>query len=249
MNIALQLYTLRNELEEDFIGTLQQVRTMGYKAVELAGQNGGFGTEELAGTMKNIGLQIVSSHVPFEELQDDLDGVIEKHLALGCRHIVCPYLDEEKRSSLKAYKQTAKELNRIGKACRKEGITFSYHNHDFELLALEGRLPFEVMLEEMKPEHVQVELDTYWVQKAGEDPFVWMERLRDRLSLVHIKDMTADGEEFFAELGEGKMDIEAIMKEAEESGASWQIVEQDASRRKPLESVRISMDYIQNTFV
>ncbi|RKD69437.1 sugar phosphate isomerase/epimerase [Sinobaca qinghaiensis] len=243
-NTALQLYTLRKELEEDFEGTLHQVSRMGYRGIELAGNTGGMSAEALHVFLKQIHLETASMHVSLEELETNSSYHIDFAHALGCRHIVCPYLEPEKRRSIQQYKELAASLNRIGETCRKEGITFSYHNHDFELVALEGELPLSVIMENTDPKLVMIELDTYWVQKAGEDPLVWMDRCKNRMQLVHLKDMTRDEEGFFAELGTGRMDIEAILKQAKQQEVAWQIVEQDESRGEPIESVKESLQYL-----
>lgn len=246
---ALQLYTLRNELKEDFEGTMHQVSRMGYEGIELAGDTGGMSAEVLHVFLKQIKLETASIHIPLEELENNLAYHVEFAHALGCHHIVCPYLEEERRQSIQQYKELAAVFNRIGEACRKENITFSYHNHDFELQMLDGEQPLAVILDHTDPSLVSIELDTYWVQKAGEDPLEWMERCKGRMPLVHLKDMTSDDEAFFAELGTGRMDIEAIVEKAEQGDVEWQIVEQDESRQQPIQSVKESMQYLQGLSV
>lgn len=125
-------------------------------------------------------------------------------------------------------------------------LIWCYHNHDFELDRLkDGRLALETIFDETSPELVKTELDVYLLAKANQDPAEWLSVYRNRSPLVHLKDMTTDEEQFFAELGTGGVDLESILKMGQEAEVEWWIVEQDASRRAPLESVGISMNYLK----
>ncbi len=135
---------------------------------------------------------------------------------------------------------------KLYEACQREGITLCYHNHDFELERLnDGRMALEAIFDDTNPSHVQTELDVYWLTKAGEIPTAWIDRYQGRTPLVHLKDMTTDDEQFFAELGTGGVDIEAVLAKREETNVCWWVVEQDVSRRSPLESIEISIYYLK----
>jgi sugar phosphate isomerase/epimerase len=242
--VGLQMFTLRNESELNFPGTLEKVAQLGYKGVELAGYYG-LSANELKGILHNLGLKAASSHVALTSLEQDLTNVIEYQQTIGSKHIVCPFLPPERRSK-EDYYHLIGSLNEAGKRCAEEGISLSYHNHDFELIPLDnGKKPLELLLEETNPEWVKAELDVYWLTKAGEDPVQWMKRYEQRTPLIHLKDMTTDGEQFFAELGTGGVKIDEVLKQGNEK-IEWWIVEQDQSRRTPLESVEISINYLKN---
>ena len=246
--IALQLFTLRNETEKDFTGTLERVAKLGYKGVEFAGY-GGMSANELKQTLDYLGLKAASSHVALTLLETDLNQVIDFQQSIGNRHIVCPFLPPERRTK-DSYVELISLFNDIGRKCKEAGITFSYHNHDFELFPFEdGRKPLDFLFEETNPDWVNAELDIYWLTRAGEDPVQWLKKLEGRTPLLHLKDMTTDEEQFFAELGTGGVDIESAIKQGDSQNVEWFIVEQDMSRRAPLESIDISINYLKQTIM
>lgn len=242
--VAVQMYTLRDESEKDFAGTLKKVAELGFDGVEFAGY-GGLTPIEVKALLDELSLQAASSHIPLEELENNLAQVIEDQKILGSKYVVCPYLMEERRSE-KDYKTLISVLDQAGEACRREGITLLYHNHDFELERLsDGRTALEAIFDDTNPDNVKTEFDVYWLTKAGENPVEWMNRYKNRTPLVHLKDMTTDEEQFFAELGTGGVDIEAVLNSGEEAGVKWWVVEQDFSRRSPLESIEMSIQYLK----
>jgi sugar phosphate isomerase/epimerase len=242
--IALQLFSLREESQKDFIGTLKKVSEMGYDGVEFANY-GGLGAIDLKKTLDDYDLKAASSHVALTTLETDLEEVIGYQQEIGSKHIVCPYLPPERRSK-EDYYALIPILNKIGEQCFNAGITFSYHNHDFELFKLEdGETPLELLLTETNPKWVQTELDIYWITKAGHNPVEWIKQYENRTPLIHLKDMTTDGEQFFAELGTGGVNLDGVLKQGSLSNVEWWVIEQDQSRRTPLESVKLSIDYLK----
>jgi sugar phosphate isomerase/epimerase len=245
--VALQMYTLRNESEKNFVGALEKVAELGYQGVEFAGY-GNMTSKDLRKILDDLGLRAVSSHIPLGSLEEDLYDIVHYQHSLGSTKVVCPFLPLERRKQ-EDYLQFIKSLNNIGKTCQKEGITLCYHNHDFELLPLaDGRTALETILDETNPEWVKAEFDVYWLTRAGEDPVEWLKRYQDRTPLVHLKDMTTEGEQLFAELGTGGVDLDAVLNQGKASKVEWWIVEQDQCKRHPFESVEISMNYLKNKF-
>jgi sugar phosphate isomerase/epimerase len=244
--IGLQMFTLRNECSNDFVGTLEKVAELGYQGVEFAGYYD-LPANELKKVIDHLGLKATSSHIPISSLEENLRKIITYEQAIGNDKIVCPFLPPERRKE-EDYLHLINSLNHIGQECQKEGITFCYHNHDFELQLLSnGRTALETLLDETNPEWVKAELDIYWLTKVGENPVKWLQRYKGRTPLVHLKDMTTDGEQFFAELGTGGVDIDGVLKQGPASNVEWFIVEQDRSRRSPLESVEISINYLKKS--
>lgn len=242
---AVQLYTLRNETAADFAGTLKKVADLGFDAVEFAGF-GDLNAEEVKSLIDELGLKAASSHIPLEELKHNLPQVIQDQKTIGSSYIVCPYIENRTEED---YLALIEDLKKIGDTCRKEGLTLCYHNHDFELEPLsDGRKALDVILEETDENQVKAEFDIYWLQKAGEQPSTWIDRYKGRTPLVHLKDMTLDEEQFFAELGTGGVDLDTIFVLGEKAGVEYWVVEQDESRRTPLESLEISMNYLKEKF-
>ncbi|WP_444685404.1 sugar phosphate isomerase/epimerase family protein [Alkalicoccus luteus] len=241
--VAVQLFTLREEAEQDFKGTLREVAKVGYEGVEFAGF-GGLTADEVKDLLEETGLKPAASHVPIDQLRDNLDDTIAFHQAIGCTRLVCPYLDEEDRDSITAYEAVIGDLRRIAAACSKEGISLSYHHHDFELKPIETVIPLKKI---WNTPGIQAEIDIYWLVKAGENPVEWIKKYADSTELIHLKDMTTDGTEDFAELGTGGIDIEACVREAEKAGVQWLIVEQDQSRIGAMKSIKKSYEHLTSS--
>ena len=129
--VAVQMFTLRDECEKDFAGTLKKVADIGFDGVEFAGFYG-LTAIEVKALLDELGLKAAASHVPLEELEYNLAGVIEAQKVLGSNYVVCPYLTPDRRNE-NDYKALISFLDKAGEECRREGITLCYHNHDFEL--------------------------------------------------------------------------------------------------------------------
>ncbi|WNF39013.1 sugar phosphate isomerase/epimerase [Bacillaceae bacterium IKA-2] len=243
--VAVQMYTLREEAQQDFAGTLKKVAELGFDGVEFAGFEG-LNAKEVKILLDEYGLQAAACHIPIEVLERNLNKVIEEQKIIGSNYIVVPYLIPERRTGAN-YQAFISFLNEAGETCKKEGITLCYHNHDFELERFaDGRTVLETIFENTDACNVNAELDIYWLTKAGETPTEWLKRYKNRSPLVHLKDMTTDEEQFFAELGTGGVDLEAVLKIGAETGVQWWVVEQDICRRNPFESIEISINYLKD---
>lgn len=240
--VALQLYTVRSDMEKDVDGTLAQVAAMGYAGVELAGLHGR-SAAQLRQTLDGLGLQVAGAHVPLNALQDNTAQSLDDLEALGSKFVALPWLPPELRSSRESFERLGEQLNTIGAACKARGVTLCYHNHDFEFQQFDGVYALDLLYAHTDPSLLQAEIDTYWVQYAGLDSVAYVRQYADRAPLIHLKDMADDGTRFFAEIGTGTLPVDAIIAAA--TGAKWLIVEQDQSRRTPLESVRISIENLQ----
>jgi len=237
--IALQLYTVRDDVDRDFAATLRAVSKMGYAGVEQAGY-GGLSVRALKDLLCNNGLQVAGSHVGIERLETELARVIEESLELGNPNVVVPYLGEERRRTAADYQRVAASLNSWSATLASHGLTLAYHNHAFEFDTLDnGRSGMDILFAETNLALVKAEVDTYWVLAAGHDPVQYLKRWAGRVALVHLKDRDpADGS--YTELGTGDLPLDGIIDIAPAAGATWLIVEQDACKRPPLESVEIS---------
>lgn len=242
--LALALFSLRDAFAVDSQKTLRAVKSMGYSAVEFAGL-GQQKAADVRAQLDDLGLLGLSAHVPLQRQQDDLPGVIAEMKTLGIQYVVCPWLPPEQRN-LEFYRSLVPTLKSIAEVCVAEGLTYCYHNHDFELVPMfEAQNVLEHLAQEISPELLKFELDVYWVAFAGLDPNKVLQQFKDRVSLVHLKDMTKDDRRTFAEVGSGSLDIPSILKTSEAVGAHWGIVEQDVCERDPLESVAMSLKYLQ----
>jgi len=239
--ISIQLYTLRELMKQDFDGTLKKVAEAGYPAVEFAGF-GSYGKkpQELRALLDGLGMTCSGSHEGFGGVKNNPAGRAEFIQALGGKHLTVPSLPKEFREGGKdGYRKFAEEMNVMGEAVAKAGSVLSYHNHSFEFAKVEDKSLFDWMLEAMDPKLVKLEVDTYWVKKGGVDPAEFIRPHRDRIALLHMKDMAKDNGTF-APVGTGSMDIAGIVAADKEVGCDWYVVEQDSCREPVLEAVTTS---------
>jgi len=241
--VALQLYTVRDVLKEDYVGGLKQVKDIGYDAVELAGA-APYAGPRMKEILDDIGLRVVGMHVSLEELEGNLQKWIEFSTAVGTDDLVCPYLPEERRKTKEDWLSVAAVLDSIGAACREQGKRLSYHNHSFEFVELDGQHALDLLYENTSPENLYAELDTYWVKHGGEDPVAYVRKCTGRIVILHVKDMAGDQERSFAEIGSGILDWPAIHRASLQAGVRWYCVEQDVCSRPSMESARLSLQYI-----
>lgn len=241
--IALQLYTIRDQLQDPVTlgGVLSRVREIGYRAVEVAGlspaarQN--FGRE-----LARAGLVAFASHSPLDQLRADPDGVAAESREWGCDFVVVPALPDAERT-LDGFRSFAAEAGELAGRLRRHGLQLVYHNHAYELERFGDRTGLETMLDATAPDALAAELDTYWLQHGGANPSAWIRRYSGRVPLVHCKDMAVDrGTPYQAEVGEGNLDWADILDACRDAKTKWLIVEQDESRRNPMESVAISYE-------
>jgi sugar phosphate isomerase/epimerase len=243
--VALQLYTVRDDLARDFEGTLRRVAAIGYTAVELYSY-GGMTAPNLRALLQDLGLRPVSTHIPLDTLESDPESALAYAQELGCSFAGCPYLPAQRRGDAAAYRTLGETLNRAGALARQHGLSFFYHHHDFEFARLDGRYALDVLLEATDPDLVGLETDVYWAQYAGLDPAALIRGHGRRIRLVHLKDLDPKSDPSFAELGDGVLDLDGIVAAAQEVGAAWYIVEQDRPRqRPPLEAVQQSLAYLR----
>jgi sugar phosphate isomerase/epimerase len=239
--IGVQPYTIREQLTQDYIGSLEKLAAIGYGGIELGLPPEGMTVAEQQSLLQRLGLQVIGTHGPFDSLEADWDALIDYLNETGGRFIAVSL----RFTSTEDVLEKARHMNRIGRHCRNRGIQLLYHNHDWEFIRFEGETALDLFLRETDPEWVKMELDTYWVAKAGRDPTAYIRQLINRCPLLHIKDMEMGEEKFFAEIGEGILDFPEIARAAEEAGTEWFIVEQDQCRRNPFESLSISYRNLQ----
>jgi sugar phosphate isomerase/epimerase len=241
--ISLQLYTVREETARDMPGTLRRISEIGYPAVEFAGF-GGENAEDLSNILDDLGLRASGAHVPFDSWETDPGSVITDMHTLDCAHAILPMAPPDQHRDETAVARLAGSLNWWGDLCRQEGVTFSYHNHDFEFALLDGATMWEVLVRETDPELVYFELDLYWVRYGGANPETLLRDVADRVSLVHVKDMASDDQRSDLPVGEGIMSWTSLLEAADAAEVEWYVAEQD-NPKDALEDVRISLQYMR----
>jgi sugar phosphate isomerase/epimerase len=222
--LGIQLYTLRDEMAKSVPDTFRRLAQIGYREVEFAGYFD-HDAKDLLRLLDENGLAAPASHVSLPLMQSDAEKSIEFASALGHRYIVIPWLAEEHRQSIENYRQIAETFNSIGEQCKAAGLQFAYHNHDFEFDVTDGQIPYDVLLSETDPELVKMEMDVFWVTKAGQSPLQYIDEWPGRFPLWHIKDMSSDGS--MVDVGDGEIDFPALFEQRDRAGLRHGFVEHD----------------------
>jgi sugar phosphate isomerase/epimerase len=253
LQIGLQLYTVRNEMQKDFDGTLRAVAAIGYREVELP-QFFKKTAPEIRKSLNAAGLTCPAAHYLTPDLRTGLDEHIAFAQEVGLSYMVLAFLQPNERKSLEDYRHLAGFFNQVGGQCKKAGIQFAYHAHNFEYMVFDGVTAFDDLLEHTDPDLVKIELDCYWMTRAGKDPATYLKKYPDRFPLLHIKDLkpgyppTTDvmkGGDAFTEVGRGSIAWKPIF-EAAGSSLKHYFVEQDKCERPTLESAKISYEYLHH---
>lgn len=263
--IGLQLYTVRDAMQKDPAGTLARVAKIGYNSVEGATYTGtekfyGMDAAEFAGVLKQNGLIMPSSHYRLgeektngAEVQGTIlhgwDKAVDNAAAVGIKYMVCAFLSEAERGGIDHYKWVAEQLNKAGERCKKSEIQLCYHNHAFEFDAQDGKIPYDILLNETDKDLVKMEADLYWISKAGKDPVTLFNQHPGRFPLLHIKDMDKTPEKNFTEVGNGTIDFKRIFSNADKAGMKYFFVEQDRTPGDPFASITKSMAYIKKNLL
>ncbi len=239
--IALQLYTLRDALAQDFAGTLQQVADIGYVGVETAPGTFGDSPASAAKLFSDLGLTVSSAHSPLP-LGEKKQEVLDTLGALNCKRLILAWQPPELFQSEDGIKKVCALLNEAAPIAKANGLTIGYHNHWFEYGLLNNRLTADIMLEQLDPS-VFLEVDVYWVQTGGQNPAEIVRRLGARAPLLHIKDGPCQIEADMTALGEGVVDLPGVIA-ASGGSAEWLVVELDRCATDMLEAVRKSYTYL-----
>ena len=247
--IALQLYSVRDDMKTDPRGTLAKVGEIGYPYVEAAGyENGkfyGMTPAEFKAEVEKDGMIFLSSHTG-QPLPDQAhwnqvmawwDTCIDAHVAAGVKYIVQPFMGESAYRNLDTLKMYCDYFNKVGEKCAARGIQFGYHNHESEFKMIDSTRVYDVMLKNTDPSKVFFQMDLWWITQGGGDPLTYFKEYPGRFLLWHVKDEK--------ELGQsGKIDFAPIFAQASEAGVKYYIVEIEEYNMAPIESVRQSFDYL-----
>ncbi len=249
-DLYLQLYSVRDDIKADFPGTIAKVAEIGFTGVEAAGYADGkfYGLtpEEFKKAIEGAGMQVLSSHVGrplaekiadtnWEEIWQWWDTAIQAHKAAGMKYVIVPWIPAPKTlDDVKAY---ADYFNQIGEKVNAAGMRFGYHNHNFEFQEIEGQPIYDYFLQNTDPKKVFFQMDVYWVNRGGKTPVEYFKKYPGRFEILHIKDEK--------ELGQsGAVGFDAIFNHIAEAGTKYNVVEVERYDYTPLESVKMSYDYL-----
>ncbi len=244
--LAAQLYTIRQftQTAESFAESMQKIRAIGYRAVQVSGI-GPIAPEAVKQITDANGLEICITHIGYDNLWNDTQAVIAMHKLWNCKNAAIGSLPGSYRSGEEGFRRFAREASEVGRRFANAGMTFSYHNHSFEFMKFGEKTALDILYEESDPRYLMAEIDTYWVQHGGGNPAAWIRKMKNRLPVVHLKDMAiqieeGEAQQVMAEIGEGNLDWPEILTACKEAGVEWYAVEQDICQRDPFDSLRIS---------
>jgi sugar phosphate isomerase/epimerase len=246
---GIQLYTLRDDMPKDPKAVLRQLAANGYKQIEsYEGKDGmfwGMTPADFKRYMDDLGMKIVASHC---DMNKDFEKKAADAASIGMTHLICPWLGPQK--TLDDFKRFAATFNQRGEVCRKNGIRFAYHNHDYSFKIQDGQFPQDILMSNTDASLVDFEMDIYWVVTAGQDAEAWLKKYPNRFRLCHVKDRSkdagADNGKNSVDLGTGIIDFAGILKTAGKKGMEYYIVEQEYyTNSTPLKSAETGAAYMK----
>lgn len=237
--LAVQLYSVRERLAQDYASTLRQVADIGYAGVEPFGDPATL--REQAALIADLGLAVPSAHVSFPNTPENREAALRSADAYGTECIIASVMPEG-WASRDAVERTIEAINAASAFAQQNGLTFGYHNHWWEYESVDGIRPYKLLLDRADPALI-FQIDIYWVQTAGLDPARVIAEHGERATLLHVKDGPADsGESDMVAVGAGAVDVRAAVEAADH--ADWLIVELDRCATDMLTAVRESYAYL-----
>lgn len=268
--VALQFYSVRDEADKDFFGTLEKIKEMGYQGVEFAGLFG-HSPAQIKKECERIGITPISAHVPLDDMIADIEGTVKAYKEIGCEYIAVPYVTEERRPGAEKFDETVEYIKKIGEECNKNDMTLLYHNHDFEFRKIDGEYGLDMLYRLVSADLLKTELDVCWVNVGGEDPANFVLKYSGRAPVVHLKDFVMKGKDkpkklydligiddesgekededafSFKPVGYGVQDMPSILDASVKAGAKWVVVEQDQPDKgnTPMNAAKMSREYLK----
>ncbi|RLD66762.1 MAG: sugar phosphate isomerase/epimerase [Bacteroidetes bacterium] len=245
--IGIQLYTIREELNKNFVATMEKIADIGFNAVETAGYSNrkfyGYTPKDFKTFTKQLGINAQSSHANVQ--LENLDQMIDDTLEAGMEYLVKPSIGGDRRKTIDDYKKVAEEFNKIGEKCNKSGLGFAYHNHAFEFKKMKKQIPYNILLDNTEADYLTMQLDTYWMVYGGYQPIDYFNKYPGRFELLHIKDMDNTKKRESTEIGKGIIDFKEIFAANKKSGMKYFYLEQESFKMPVFESLKVSCNYLK----
>ncbi|MBL4678184.1 MAG: sugar phosphate isomerase/epimerase [Mucilaginibacter sp.] len=250
---GIQLYMVKEDMERDPAGTLKQLGAMGYTQIESYGSDKGifwgYSNTEFKKLAGSFGLQLISSHYNPCALSE-FDKLAAHAAEIGMKYLVCPWLGPQK--SIDAFKHFADDFNKRGTICKKHGLRFGYHPHDYPYKAVDGQLPINVLLSNTDKALVDFQLDVYYAVTEGTDPYAYMQKHKGRFTMAHMRDVlkkrlpAGSKEESACDLGEGIINFPKFIAAGQDNGMKYFFVEQSRFLHEtPLQSAKKNAAYLK----
>ena len=255
MKAGLNLFSIRNLLsdEENFLSTVLKLREMGYSYLQFSGM--AFDAPLVKRVSETSGVPFILTHVPMDRILNDTDALIEEHLSFGCKNIGLGAMPVDAITDKSRCYEIVAALDEAGRRIEERGCKFFYHHHHFEFYRHGDETVFDYILKNAP--HINFTLDTYWLQYGGVDVCETIDRAAGRIGCIHLKDYkivpkkVKEGEKpafepRYAPVGDGNIDMKAVVRHAKAAGTEYFIVEQDNAAKLPdtLGQVEQSIRYI-----
>jgi sugar phosphate isomerase/epimerase len=244
-DFGLQLYSARDIIGKDPRGLLKQIADLGYKKIEsYQGDQGvfwGMTPKESKAYLDELGMRMVSTHA---DTTKDLEKLAADAAEAGLSYVLQPWIGPQ--PTLDEWKKRAEEFNARGEVCKKAGVKFGYHNHDYSFKEQEGQIPQEILLNNTDPELVVYELDLCWIAAANRDISEHLTKYAGRYELCHVKDLVREPEPHSTDLGKGVIDFSKVLRVASENGMKHYIVEQEEYPESVMASLEHDAQYMKN---
>lgn len=251
-NLGLQLYTVRNELEEPAQAeeTFSQLAKLGYTEVHTAGNR--FDAALFGELLAKNGLSVIGTHYDLKKILNSPEETVAHHKLWNTTNIGIGSLPAAARTDLGELRTFIANYNRAAEMYAKEGFKLTYHNHQYEFSRIDGyKTIMEILAEELDPQNISFVLDTCWVSAGGASVTEWMEKLKGRIDILHLKDVCLRSDSGFwipgvTEVGNGNIAWDPVIAKAEEIGVKHYVVEQDGFwSETPLESLAMSANFLK----
>jgi sugar phosphate isomerase/epimerase len=248
MKPGLQVYSMRNQLGDDFEGTMEYIAKVGYKHIEGYGLGtdgkflGKISPSHYQKVIGDLGMELKATHCSYTT-PDKAQKMIDAAKETGLEYMIVPYTPDNDRKTADGWKEVAENFNKIGEMCNKVGIKFGYHNHDFEFKELDGIIPQELLIESTEASLVHFEIDLFWTIKGGYDPLKLLKKYPGRIQLFHVKDATPALEE--STVGEGIIDFKSIFTAGKADAIEYYFIE-DERTDDPYKNIKADYEYMAN---
>ena len=241
--IAAQMYSVRKEFEDNPERTFQELKKIGFTALQIDGMRG-HDVKKISELVKKYDFEIAGMHIKHDRFMNDLDGIMEECYEFGCKTIYDKYIDDEEQHT-EGYIKTKEKLIEIVEKLAPLGFRIGLHNPEYDYNnEIYGRKVLDYITDPVNGYTVYAEPDTYWMTIAGDDPVESIKKYSGRAPIIHLKDYRSgyelnDMEQNLAELGEGEIDIESIVRWGEKNKVEYYCIEQDYSRIGIFKSLEI----------
>ena len=251
---GIQLYMVRDAMEKDPLGTLKQLGRMGYTQIEsYGGSKGifwGMSNTEFKKTANGYGLDLISTHYNNDD-NITFEKKAELAAEIGMKYLICPWKGPQK--SIDDFKRIAEDFNHRGEVCKKHGLRFAYHPHDYPYKKVDGQLPIDVLLAGTDKALVDYQMDFYYTVTEGYDPEVYLKKYKGRFTLCHMRDVlkqrlpAGSKEESACDLGQGIINYPHLLKVAQDNGMKYFFVEQSRYYQETeMQSAQVNAGYMKH---